>query len=136
MKDATIPSTENACLIERLVRWRCLRCRASQYPRGTCPTGTTDRGKSFLLSSLEAVHNVKVYFADPYSIWQRGPNENSNGLLQKFFPKGNNSDSVTDDQLADAIRLINNRPRKCLGWKSAHEVFLEELSHLARQFVI
>ncbi|WP_183571664.1 IS30 family transposase, partial [Paenibacillus endophyticus] len=95
---------------------------ASQYPQGTCRTATTDRGKEFACyANLEATYDVKVYFADPYCSWQRGSNENANGLLREFFPKGHDFASVTDDQLADAIRLINNRPRKCLGWRSAHE---------------
>ncbi|OIB01047.1 hypothetical protein AK95_01130 [Paenibacillus sp. LC231] len=69
--------------------------------------------------------------ADPYSSWQRGSNENSNGLLREFFPKGHDLAEITDEELAHAIRLINLRPRKCLGWKSALESFMAELSHLA-----
>lgn len=104
---------------------------ASQYPDGTFQTATTDRGKEFACyTDLEAFHDIKVYFADPYSSWQRGSNENGNGLLREFFPKGHDFATVTDEELAEAIRLINNRPRKCLGWKSAHEAFMEELSHL------
>ncbi|SDT49406.1 transposase, IS30 family [Paenibacillaceae bacterium GAS479] len=104
----------------------------SQYPTNVFKTATTDRGKEFACyMNVEAFHGVKVYFADPYSSWQRGSNENANGLLREFFPKGHDFASVTDEQLAEAIRLINNRPRKCLGWKSAHEAFMEELSHLA-----
>lgn len=105
---------------------------ASQYPQGTLQTATTDRGKEFACyANLEAVHDVKVYFADPYSSWQRGSNENANGLLREFFPKGHDFASVTDEQLAEAVWLINNRPRKCLGWRSAHEAFMDEVSHLA-----
>ncbi|EFM08877.1 Integrase catalytic region [Paenibacillus curdlanolyticus YK9] len=105
---------------------------ASQYPQGTFQTVTTDRGKEFACYlNMEAFHSVKVYFADPYSSWQRGSNENANGLLREFFPKGHDFAEVTDEQLADAIRLINNRPRKCLSWKSAHEAFMNEVSHLA-----
>ncbi|MBB3150390.1 IS30 family transposase [Paenibacillus endophyticus] len=104
----------------------------SQYPLGTCQTATTDRGKEFACyARLEAVHNVKVYFAVSYSSWQRGSNDNANGLLREFFPKWHDFASVTDSQLADVIRLINNRSRKCHGWKSAHEAFMEEVSHLA-----
>jgi len=105
---------------------------ASQYPQGTFQTATTDRGKEFACyPSLEMHHGIKVFFADPYSSWQRGSNENGNGLLREFFPKGHDFATVTDQQLAEAIQLINNRPRKCLGWKSAHEAFWEEVSHLA-----
>ncbi|KOY14781.1 hypothetical protein AMS66_19840 [Paenibacillus xylanivorans] len=61
----------------------------------------------------------------------RGSNENANGLLREFFPKGHDFATVTDAELAEAIRLINHRPRKCLDWRSAHEAFMDELSHLA-----
>ncbi|WP_136608251.1 IS30 family transposase [Paenibacillus dokdonensis] len=105
---------------------------ASQYPQGAFQTATTDRGKEFACyANLEAFHDIQVYFADPYSSWQRGSNENGNGLLREFFPKGHDFAAITDEQLADALRLINNRPRKCLDWKSAHEAFMDEVSHLA-----
>src|SRR5690554_3745605 len=105
---------------------------ASQYPQAAFQTATADRGKEFACyNDLETFHGLDVYFADPYSSWQRGSNENGNGLLREFFPKGHDFADVTDEQLAYAIYLINNRPRKCLGWKSAHEAFMDELSHLA-----
>lgn len=105
---------------------------ASQYPQGTFKTATADRGKEFACyANLGNFHNMKVYFADPYSSWQRGANENGNGLLRELFPKGHDFAQVTDEELTEAIRLINTRPRKCLGWMSAHEAFMGELSHLA-----
>ncbi|MFD1130581.1 IS30 family transposase [Paenibacillus provencensis] len=105
---------------------------ASQYPTAAFQTATADRGKEFACyANLEATHGVKVYFADPYSSWQRGSNENANGLLREFFPKGTDFAQITDESLEQAIDLINHRPRKCLGWKTAHESFSEELSHLA-----
>ncbi len=106
---------------------------ASQYPQDTFQTVTVDRGKEFACyANLENFHNLKVYFADPYSSWQRGSNENGNGLLREFLPKGHDFAQVTDEELAEAIRLINHRPRKCLSWKTAHEAFMGELSsHLA-----
>ncbi|MFF2017641.1 IS30 family transposase [Paenibacillus sp. NPDC058177] len=105
---------------------------ASQYPHKTFLTATADRGKEFACyAALETFHGLDIYFADPYSSWQRGSNENGNGLLGEFFPKGYDFAQVTDEELAHAIHLINDRPRKCLGWKSAHESFMEQLSHLA-----
>ncbi|MNZ82449.1 Integrase core domain protein [compost metagenome] len=105
---------------------------ASQYPQETFRTATADRGKEFACySALEAFHGLDVYFADPYSSWQRGSNENGNGLLREFFPKGHDFAQVSDEELAHALDLINHRPRKCLGWKSAHESFMSEVSHLA-----
>lgn len=105
---------------------------ASQYPKGTFKTATTDRGKEFACyTELEHTHAIKVYFRYPYSSWQRGSNGNANGLLREFFPKGHDFAIVTDEELARAVRLINNRPRKCLNWKSAYEAFMDELSQLA-----
>jgi IS30 family transposase len=105
---------------------------ASQYPAHAFQTATADRGKEFACyTSLEATHGVQVYFADPYSSWQRGSNENANGLLREFFPKGTDFAQITDEALENALHLINHRPRKCLGWRTAHESFSEELSHLA-----
>jgi len=105
---------------------------AGQFPKATFKTATVDRGKEFAChTALEFFHDIEVYFADPYSSWQRGSNENANGLLREFFPKGHDFAEVTDEELAYALHLINHRPRKCLGWKSAYESFMDELSHLA-----
>jgi len=105
---------------------------AAQFPQAAIQTATADRGKEFAChAALKAVHGVEVYFADPYSSWQRGANENANGLLREFFPKGHDFAQVTDAELEHALALINNRPRKCLGWKSAHESFQQEVLHLA-----
>lgn len=104
---------------------------AAQYPKSAMQTATVDRGKEFAChEALERVHGLDVYFADPYSSWQRGSNENANGLLREFFPKGYDFAQVTDAELEQALALINNRPRKCLGWKSTHESFQEEVLHL------
>ncbi|MCM3131119.1 IS30 family transposase (plasmid) [Paenibacillus urinalis] len=103
----------------------------AQHPLGTFQTATVDRGKEFAcFHDLEDTHAMKVYFADPYSSWQRGSNENGNGLLREFFSKGKDFAEVSEDELEHALHLINNRPRKCLGWKTAHESFENEVSHL------
>lgn len=95
-------------------------------------TATVDRGKEFsCYKEVKDELGIDVYFADPYSAWQRGTNENANGLLREFFPKGTNFDDVPLNKIQYAIKLINHRPRKCLGWRSAHDVFFEELSHLS-----
>ena len=102
-----------------------------QLPKEAIQTATTDRGKEFsCYNVLEKELNIQVYFADAYSSWQRGSNENGNGLLREFFPKKTNFDLVTPDEMNQALHLINNRPRKCLGWKTAYEAFQEELLHL------
>ncbi|NLB23626.1 MAG: IS30 family transposase, partial [Clostridium sp.] len=66
----------------------------------------------------------------PYSAWQRGTNENSNGLLREFFPKKTDLAKITEDELVDALLKINGRPRKCLDWKTPLEVFQHEVLHL------
>jgi len=101
------------------------------FPSGAFQTVTVDRGKEFACySSIEKQLKLPVYFADPYSSWQRGSNENANGLLREFFPKKTDLAKVTSGSLTHALRLIANRPRKCLGWKTSYEAFMHELSHL------
>jgi IS30 family transposase len=81
-----------------------------------------DNGSEFAaFKQIEKELNTIVYFADPHSPWQRGSNENINGLLRFFFPKGTNFLGVTQEELDHVITLINNRPRKCLGWLSPIE---------------
>ena len=93
---------------------------------------TPDRGHEFANHAdvSSAVHHVPFFFADPYSPWQRGTNENTNGLLRQYFPKYSSLDSVTDSMLADVVFKLNRRPRKCLGWLSPYEVFFNTLLHL------
>lgn len=135
-----------ATFIERKTRWykgilisdrsaksmeAAVKLLYEELPKGAIQTATTDRGKEFsCYKELEKDLNIQVYFADAYSSWQRGSNENGNGLLREFFPKKTNFDTVTTDELEQALNLINHRPRKCLGWKTAHETFQEELLHL------
>jgi len=90
---------------------------------------TLDNGSEFSrFSEIEKNHNTTIYFADPHSPWQRGSNENINGLLRFFFPKGSNFHVISDDDIASVISLINNRPRKCLDWLSPIE-FLSLFNH-------
>ena len=104
----------------------------SQYPLGTFQSFTVDRGKEFACHNyVESTLNIPMYFADPYSSWQRGSNENANGLLREFFSKGSDLGEITSEELDHSLSLIMNRPRKCLNWKTPREVFMEEVSHLA-----
>ena len=100
-------------------------------PKGSFKTGTTDRGKEFACcTAIQEQLGLTLYFADAYSSWQRGSNENSNGLLREFYPKKTDLALVRQEDLIHNLFLINNRPRKCLGWKSPIQVFLHELAHL------
>ena len=64
-----------------------------------------------------------MYFAHPYCSWERGLNENHNGLLRQFFPKSTNLLKVSRDEVNDAVYNLNHRPRKCLGYRTPHKVF-------------
>lgn len=79
--------------------------------------------------SIEA--ECPVFFCDPHSPWQRPTNENTNGLIRDFFPKQTNFNTVTDEELLEAERLLNRRPRKVLGWRKPREVLLENITGVA-----
>ena len=65
---------------------------------------------------------IQCYFADPYASWQRGANEQVNGMVRRYFPKGTDFSKITQEQVAWVESRINNRPRKCLGYKTPAEV--------------
>jgi len=82
-------------------------------------TFTVDRGLEFTdWQRVEKELNVKVFFCDPYSPSQRGSNENTNGLIRQFFPRRTILPKISDEFISHCQFLINNRPRKCLSWKS------------------
>lgn len=94
-----------------------------KLPKAMRKTFTVDHGTEFYDHKLLAeLTEMKVYFCDPYSPWQRGSNENTNGLLRQFFPKGASLSDVTDLELQRVVDLINNRPRKRLGYRSPAEL--------------
>lgn len=85
---------------------------------------TLDNGReTHLHFKLRDDLDMETYHADPYSSWQRGTNENGNGLLRCYFPKGTDFSKVTQEELEDVIWELNNRPRKILEYKTAQEVF-------------
>ena len=101
----------------------------SRVPRAWRQTLTLDNGKEFAaFKQVEHSTGLRVYFADPYCAWQRGTNENTNGLLRRYYPKGTDFSQVSDDQLAFAVHALNNRPRKCLGYRTPFEVVQHALS--------
>ena len=85
---------------------------------------TYDRGKEMAEhKKFTMATGIKVYFCDPHSPWQRGSNENTNGLVRQFFPKGMDLTEVTDAEVQKVMDKLNNRPRKCLGFKTPNQVF-------------
>jgi len=89
-------------------------------------TITFDNGKEFTLhESIAKALSCKTYFAKPYHSWERGQNENANGLLRQYFPKSMNLVDVTFRMVMEAVDKLNSRPRKCLGFKTPYEVFEE-----------
>jgi IS30 family transposase len=99
---------------------------------GHVHTITADNGKEFAWhESIAKQLKTKVYFAHPYHSWERGLNENTNGLLRQYFPKGTNLKYANQKEVDNAVFKLNNRPRKTLGFKTPAEMFGRSLSRLA-----
>ena len=95
-------------------------------------TLTFDNGKEFANhASIDKALGSTTYFADPYSSWQRGSNENLNGLIRQYIPKSRPLSTVTDNELEKIERLLNTRPRKRLGYKTPIEIFTSQLNCVA-----
>ena len=89
---------------------------------------TYDQGREMASHKLFTnLTGVKVYFAHPRSPWERGTNENTNGLLRQFFPKGTDFNQITGKEIRRVENLLNNRPRKSLGYFTPNEVYFKLL---------
>jgi transposase, IS30 family len=94
-------------------------------------TVTVDNGKEFAwFAELETTLGIQVYFAHPYSAWERALNENTNGLLRQYFPKKKNLGTITDDEIQQAINALNNRPRKRLKYQTPLERYAQTIGAL------
>ena len=101
--------------------------------RDICHTITFDNGKEFTgHETIEAYLDAAIFFAHTYHSWERGLNENTNGLIRQYFPKGSNLLKVKTEQVAFVINQMNHRPRKCLDWKTPYEVFFGQPSTWAK----
>ena len=87
-------------------------------------TLTYDNGKEFAYHmEIAKVLKADGYFAHPYHSWERGLNENTNGLIRQYLSKGTDFNKLTDRQVLEIMDKLNNRPRKCLGYKTPNQVF-------------
>jgi IS30 family transposase len=87
-------------------------------------TITSDNGKEFAChETIAEALDADFYFAHPYSSWERGLNENTNGLIRQYFPKGCDFTTITVKEIKAVMKKLNNRPRKCLGMKTPNQVF-------------
>jgi IS30 family transposase len=102
----------------------------SRLPDQLRKTLTWDQGKEMSNHvQIAAAADLDIYFCDPHSPWQRGTNENTNGLLRQYFPKGTDLSGYTADYLEFVATRLNTRPRKTLDWRTPAEALDELLSH-------
>jgi transposase, IS30 family len=95
-------------------------------PKKYRKTYTVDNGKEFAMhKELAKRLGGKVYFAHPYHSWERGLNENTNGLLRQYLPKSRSFADLTEKELAKIVAKLNNRPRKSLGYRTPREAFYD-----------
>jgi IS30 family transposase len=89
-----------------------------------------ERKSRYLVAAkqLEKITGFCIYFADPYSAWQRGCNENTNGLIRQYLPKGTNFKNITNNDVAIIIKKLNHRPRKCLNYQTPHEAIQQAIN--------
>lgn len=101
-------------------------------PSALMRTITWDQGMEMARhAGFTAQTGVKVHFCDPHSPWQRGTNENTNGLIRDCFPKGTDFSKVTDEEVREMQDQLNGRPRQTLGWKKPAEAYAELLDEAA-----
>ena len=107
---------------------KALIAELSKLPNEAVKTITCDRGSEFSeWREIENRLNCNMYFADPYCAWQKGTNENLNGLLREFYPKGRNLEKVSEKTLKKNLALINARPKKVLNFQKPIDLFNENL---------
>jgi IS30 family transposase len=115
-----VPSKDTKTVIDALIK------QAHKLPRELYKSLTWDRGKEMAdheRFSLDT--NIKVFFCDPQSPWQRGSNENTNGLLRQYFPKGMDLSNIHQNRLNAVARRLNERPRKTLQYRTPAERFAQ-----------
>jgi IS30 family transposase len=102
--------------------------RYAATPAALRKTLTLDNGKEFAEhEQLQVDAALKIYFAKPYSAWQRGTNEHTNGLIRQLFPQGADLANIPEHRFTKVQQLLNDRPRKRLGYRTPHEVLASHL---------
>lgn len=102
-------------------------CKALSKYKAQVKSITFDNGLEFAAHEIiSKTLNCKIFFADPYSSYQRGTNENTNGLIRQYFPKGSNFDDYSDEDILKVMNSLNNRPRKRLNFFTPEEQFLKK----------
>lgn len=109
-----------------------------QFPKGTFQTITVDNGSEFqdchgMEHDPQGAKRLTVYYAHPYSSWERGTNERNNRIIRRYFPKGKSLAKVTQKQCDAVAASINAMPRKILDWHTAQELFEQEIANLMNQ---
>ena len=94
-------------------------------------TITSDNGKEFANhKEIAQALDIDYYFAKPYHSWERGANENLNGLVRQYFPKKTNFENINKQEIERVIKILNNRPRKRFGYKNPNEIFAQKLEEM------
>lgn len=96
----------------------------ASLPKGFLKSLTFDNGKEFAkFEQIEQALGIEVYFAKPYHSWERGTNENRNGVVRKVLPKGRSFDDITEEEMRRIDYMLNDRPLRCLNWRTPREAF-------------
>lgn len=105
----------------------------TKYPKDITKSVTMDNGRENYNHNDLQVLGIKTYFCDPYCSWQKGSNENHNGILRRYIPKQTDFTTLTQTELNLILQEINQRPRKCLGYETSSEAFQRELQSTSRK---
>jgi len=103
----------------------------NQHPRAATLSVTLDNGRENYNHQDLRDMGIATYFCDPHCAWQKGSNENHNGILRRYIPKKTDLSQITQAELNAILKEINDRPRKCLGYETPSEAFKRELQYLS-----
>lgn len=104
----------------------------TKHPKVATKSVTFDNGKENYNHTKLNILGIKTYFCDPYCSWQKGSNENHNGILRRYIPKKTDFNTFTQTELSAIIQEINERPRKCLNYETSYEAFQRELQYIKK----